>query len=94
MTAYTATFSNGQTISLKNSKRINHHAWMATVTSGFDGGVYSHTGWSSSAALATKAARAMAQLRKPVWWNRFPETRCKKFVPDTVAVEIVQAVAQ
>jgi len=93
MTAYTATFSNGQTISLKNSKRINTHAWRATITRA-NGSGFVQTGWAGSEALATKAARATAQLAKPQWWDRVRDTRGTKFVPDTVVVEIVAAVAQ
>jgi len=91
MTAYTATFSNGQKLTLKNSKRANTHAWKATITTA-TGGVYSRAGWAGSEALAAKAGRATAQLSKPKWWDRARETRGRKFAPDTVAVEIVPAV--
>ena len=93
MTAFTATFSNGQTISLKNSNRANTHAWQASIVRA-DGRPVVKTGWSGSEALATKAARATAQLAKPQWWDRVRDTRGTKFVPDTVTVEIVPAVAQ
>jgi len=92
MTAYTATFANGQTISLKNSNRVNTCAWLATITTQ-DGYTYSRTGWSSHPELADKAARAVGNTRQPKWWNRLPENRGKTFVPDIIAVEIVEVVA-
>jgi len=88
MTTYTATFSNGQTISLKNSTRKNTCAWQAIVTH-CDGTTWTRTGWSSHPALAEKAARACGTYRQPKWWGRVPETRGKVFAPDIVAVEVV-----
>ena len=50
MTTYTATFSNGQTIT-KNSSRVYTHAYI--IKNQWN----THTGFASSEALASKSAR-------------------------------------
>lgn len=54
MTAYSAKFSNGHTIALKNSRREYTHAFHWRAIRGFDGFEISGDGFAGSADLARK----------------------------------------
>lgn len=90
MTAYTASFSNGETYELKNSKREYTHAWQVTADDG-----YSMGGWAGSEELARKAvASTVSSITvKPTRGSWGIYYRNRTFTPRTgVKSEVVSAV--
>jgi hypothetical protein len=70
MPAYTATFSDGQSKHIANSKRDYSAAWQAKVTFP-DGRVSTYMGFARDKEMAAGAIRReVAHLIKPSKWNR------------------------
>jgi hypothetical protein len=59
MTGYTATFADGGTISIKNSRRDYEAAWHYLIRCP-DGSITGNSGFARDSALADRAARAEA----------------------------------
>jgi hypothetical protein len=58
----TATFTNGKTYTIKNSKMAYTHAWQVVITDKF--GTYHYHGFSKSAELAAKGAASQIAFSK------------------------------
>ena len=87
MTTYTATFSNGQSETIKNSKRAYAAAWMVTVQT--EGGVSTSIGFSRDETTAAKAARAHGNMVCNCDFDRISRKWIKSPKRNVLKVEVV-----
>lgn len=92
MPAFTATFQDGLTISLKNSRRDHRAAWRYTVRKP-DGSTFQGTGWARDHALAqatgTKEGRQACNTSYNERRRRWTHTPGYELI----GVEVVDAIA-
>lgn len=87
MASYTATFSNDQIETIKNSKRTYAAAWMVQVET--ENGICISTGFSRDEATAAKAARAHGNMVCNCDFDRITRKSVKSPKRNVIKIEVV-----